>query len=386
MKRLAVFCDGTWNRLATVWRTNAALAAEAVQSVAPDGVVQLVHYGEGIGTGHVLSSLQVWAAGAFGIGLDDKILDAYRFLIFNYEPGDEVFIFGFSRGAYTARALGGLVRKCGILTKGRVDKIEEALKFYRNRSDSTHPDHDLAQEFRLTFSQEVLMKAEDTRFRDAIGVPAPPAGQPPLRIRFIGVWDTVGAFGIPNYLITSLILRFAKRYEFYDTRLSSIVEAARHAVAVDETRRAFVPSLWENLATLNEASRAPDRYLQLWFPGDHGSVGGGGDITGLSAAALAWMLEGASAQGLAFDPGVRERIVAGQDALAALRNSSKPPGFMEAIYSRGARKGPDRVADVAESTVLRFQYEAKQAGWKPYRPKTLAKVEAELLIRRDDPA
>ena len=112
MKRLVVFCDGTWNRMSARYPTNVVIGAQATLSRAEDGVEQITFYDEGVGTtAPVFGQIERWLAGAFGLGLIDKIAAAYRFLIFNYEPGDEIFIFGFSRGAYTARSLAGLIRK-----------------------------------------------------------------------------------------------------------------------------------------------------------------------------------------------------------------------------------------------------------------------------------
>lgn len=119
MKRLALFCDGTWNsadqeKNGKACPSNVFKLATRVANRAPDGTVQCIYYDKGVGTGNSLDKL---SGGAFGRGLDDNLWDAYRFLVLNYEDGDEIFLFGFSRGAYTARSLGGMVRKCGILRR-----------------------------------------------------------------------------------------------------------------------------------------------------------------------------------------------------------------------------------------------------------------------------
>ncbi|HEY4200564.1 MAG TPA: DUF2235 domain-containing protein [Devosiaceae bacterium] len=386
MKRLVIFCDGTWNRLSAKWPTNVVRAASAVLPVAPDGTPQLVYYGEGIGTTQVLSRLEVWAAGAFGLGLDDKILDPYRFLIFNYVPGDEIYIFGFSRGAYTARSLAGLIRKCGILTRDRLDKLGDAMALYRDHDASADPDGDKAQDFRLRNAQDAVIKSGDLAARAELYQNLPQEAPPPvLSIRYVGVWDTVGALGIPRYLLVSQLLPLANQYRFYDTALSSFVEAARHAVAIDETRKAFAPTLWANMGALNELPGRAGKYLQQWFPGDHGSVGGGGDITGLSAITMGWIMEGAQDQGLCLNAEALARVTADPDPLVSLHNSTDKPGWTEKIYSRASRHGLLDVADVGSSARTRFLFERAAPPWEAYRPETLAAVAEALLWIGENP-
>ena len=179
-KNLVVCCDGTWNdpdelRGDVAEPTNVAkLALALAQNVDPsaDGQAQHVHYVPGVGTApgdHLLG-------GAFGVGISENIRDGYRFLIENYSPGDLVFLFGFSRGAYTARSLGGLIHNCGILRQDSIDQLDTAYAFYRDRTNKTHPRTIAAQIFRRDYSHE------------------------DSKVYFIGVWDTVGALGIPQGL------------------------------------------------------------------------------------------------------------------------------------------------------------------------------------------
>jgi uncharacterized protein (DUF2235 family) len=201
--------------------------------------------------------------GAFGSGLDNNIEDAYRFLVDNFDEGDEVFVFGFSRGAYTARSLVGLIRKCGLLEKINAERFDDAYALYR---DKTHPEDVVPRRFRMTYSREIL-------------------------VRFIGVWDTVGAMGIPVQGLRRLTRR---RYEFHDLELSKIVLNAYHAVAIDERREIFRPTLWEH-------TPKPGQQLeQIWFAGSHSDVGGGSPSSGLSDLALQWLMRKAEGCGLAF--------------------------------------------------------------------------------------
>ncbi|MGE0830467.1 MAG: DUF2235 domain-containing protein, partial [Hyphomonadaceae bacterium] len=143
MKRLVVCCDGTWQRLWGDRLTNVALTARSVASRDADGNVQIVYYSVGVGA--YLDKLSLYQ-GAIGAGLDEHLLEAYQFLTLNYEPGDQIYLFGFSRGAYTVRSLCGLLRKCGVLRRAHADRAGAALKLYRQR-DSTVDGPD-ATEFR----------------------------------------------------------------------------------------------------------------------------------------------------------------------------------------------------------------------------------------------
>lgn len=268
MKRLVVCCDGTWNRRDAGPRvTNVAKMAEAVAATA-GATRQLVFYDEGVGTGGFLDRI---VGGATGHGLEKNVLDAYRFIVENHRPGDELFLFGFSRGAYTARSVVGMLRKCGVLRRPDPARLHEAYRLYRG---GEHPDSDVARAFRAANSK-------------------------PTRVRFIGVWDTVGALGIPAGPLRSISRR---RHAFHDVQLSRIVDVACHALAIDERRGAFKPTLWTTTPD------ARQRVRQEWFPGVHSGVGGGYRDAGLSDVALDWMASEAAAAGLVLTSGARKRL------------------------------------------------------------------------------
>ena len=370
MRRLLIFCDGTWNKESSGALTNVVTAAQVVKPVGDDGIDQIVCYIEGLGTTFVISRLESIAAGALGWGLFDRIADAYRFLVFNYQPGDQIFIFGFSRGAFTARSLGGLIRKCGIIPKSEVGKIGMAYDFYR-RGD-IHPDSPLAQQFRAQHSPHTLMKDLDRDWRRDNGYLVPDL--PNFTVQYLGVWDTVGELGVPKYLLLGHLLN--RKYQFHDLDLSSTVVAARQALAIDEDRLEFEPTRWDNLPTLNQIPGRAGNYQQLWFPGDHGSVGGGGDIRGLSNATLVWILEGAVEQGLSLEDHVLDNWRDSVDPTASLRNMSKPPGFSDRfLYRHGPRQGPsDPHGSLGSTARQRLAFKAKGAAWQPYRPPALAEL------------
>lgn len=290
MKRIVICCDGTWQSMKPTEVTNVAQVARSVMPTAPDGTPQVVYYASGVGVSRGGNSA---LAGAFGWGLDENLAEAYKFIALNYSPGDELYFFGFSRGAYTVRSLCGLLRKCGILKRSEAHRATEALAVYRNKDDTA--DGDNAIRFRAAFAQAWPRIGKQESMRTLMDAGASTLD---LRIRYLGVWDTVGALGIPSSLPGALKLN--KKYQFHDDKLSRAVEYARHAVAIDESRNAFVPTLWGNVDEINGRDW-PERVQQKWFPGDHGSVGGGGDTQALSAAALKWVVEGAEAAGLVFD-------------------------------------------------------------------------------------
>lgn len=275
MKRIIILCDGTWNRADSRTPTNVVRLAQAVSPVGADGVVQVPVYVMGVGTGEgvtrVSRTLDTLLGGAFGWGLLGNVEEAYRHLAFLWHPGDEIHVFGYSRGAYTARSLVGLIRSTGIIGRDALDLIPEAIRRYRTLGDpTTHPAHEESHAFRLRTSLRVVTSAEEAAWRLANGHPAAPV----LRIAYLGVWDTVGALGVPRHV--PLFGRLtARKYRFHDADLSGMVRAARHALALDERRGTFRPALWRNVAALN-AGAVGEPYRQLWFVGDHGAVGGGG--------------------------------------------------------------------------------------------------------------
>ncbi|MBI4202350.1 MAG: DUF2235 domain-containing protein [Chloroflexi bacterium] len=261
-KRIIVCLDGTWNSHDQKWPTNVVKLARSVVPVAPDGVSQVVYYDNGVGTGNLLDRL---TGGAFGGGLEQNIGDGYHFLMHNYAEGDAIFIFGYSRGAYTARSLSGLIRKCGILQKVHSEKYPEALALYR-RSD-VHPNAEEAQRFREAYSRVV-------------------------EIWCLGVWDTVGALGVPVGVFRTLN---KKKYEFHDVELSRYVRHGYHALAIDERRKPFTPTLWADMPKEGQVVE------QVWFAGGHSNVGGGNADTSLSDLSLQWMLAKAAECGLGLD-------------------------------------------------------------------------------------
>jgi uncharacterized protein (DUF2235 family) len=299
MRRIVLCFDGTWNRPADEnlaaheqVETNVCRFYESVKGVGTDGSQQLKWYDEGVGT----KWYDRFIGGAIGVGLEKNILDGYKFLAQEHKDGDEVYVLGFSRGAYTARSLIGLIRNCGLVQNKRLPlRIAMAYGIYRTRDDG--PDSSTALQFKARFSREI-------------------------KIKFLGVWDTVGALGIPLDLLKRLNMHF---YEFHDTKLSTIVENAYHAIAIDEHRVDYDACLWT-------PEVKPEQSLQQrWFLGAHCDIGGGYADRRLSDLALRWMQDNAAAAGLAVDP-----VNVGADNYRGAFTDSYAE-FLEGVY---AKKNP----------------------------------------------
>jgi T6SS, Phospholipase effector Tle1-like, catalytic domain len=329
MKNIVVCCDGTWN---TPENMDHGLPA-------PTNVVKLynalikdaqqeVYYHPGVGTGR-----NWWdkiAGGGTGEGLDQNIKSAYRWVGAHYAAGDRIFLFGFSRGAYTARSLGGFIGKCGLLDLSRQMTPTEVWK----RTDEIFAAYRKGVEF---------ANPNGYAFHNT------PAGQPAKEttpIHFIGVWDTVGALGIPDDLALLGLFDNPANYRFHNTGLSRMIAHARHAVALDERRESFLPTLWSEC-------EPPTIMKQIWFPGVHCDVGGGYGETGLSDRALEWMIEEAeaSACGLRFRSDIKRQLA--PDPLGIVHDSCS--GIFKALKTkpRPTPSIPSGQAILDVSTVIR---------------------------------
>lgn len=280
-KNIGLFIDGTWNSPAGAASTNVRKLYEDARD--NGGPEQVSHYMSGVGTeaggfeyiepfrkrSGIRSGLQRvprrvrnWLGGAFGWGTSFKIKEAYAFLCDNYQQGDRVYLFGFSRGAFAARSLAGFVEEVGVLYRDQIELVEEAYALYESPSDEGR---------RRLASAVRAMAGRSGPFAE---------GEFALPIYLIGVWDTVGALGIPRRRLDMP----AYFTEFHKTELPSNVSHARHALAAHELRKKFEPLLWNGC-------RRWQSLKQVWFPGAHADVGGGYPETYLSDGALRWMAE-----------------------------------------------------------------------------------------------
>ena len=310
MKRLVVCADGTWNTpdqqdQGKPSPTNVWKMYEAVRRcrTAPDGIEQLAHYEPGVGAypkglaGVAMRIRLLFTRrnrqgsvyqGITGDGLDEIIMSCYTWLVKHYEPGDAIYVFGYSRGAYTVRSLAGMIRKCGMLRRDAKVNVRWAFDFYRN---DIHPTKPMAIAFRTANSHETHVKC-------------------------IGVWDTVGALGIPLGIFRNVN---AARHQFHDVTLSSHIEHAYHALAIDEQRKPFAPTLWE------QQPGAQQTMEQAWFAGVHGNVGGGYADCSLSDNSFLWMQQCAGHAGLSVDEEWVTSNICNGKWDGELRDSMEPP-------------------------------------------------------------
>ncbi|MGV9858274.1 DUF2235 domain-containing protein [Gordonia sp. NPDC003425] len=324
-KKLIYCADGTWNGPAT--HTNVS----RLYSVLARSQTQLTFYDQGVGrTGGMLRRL---TGGAFGDGLIDNVRRGYDRIATSYVPGDTVYLFGFSRGAYTARSLAGMIAYCGLPADAPTsDDVDAAFRAYRRRDGASS-------------------------WVDR------PAGFVDAHIEMIGVWDTVGTLGVPGALFGH---QDQQRYGFLDTALHRDVRAGYHALAIDERRRQFQPSLWD--------SPAPGQIIeQVWFAGVHCDVGGGGmaDEPSLSDITLAWMLERADRHRIALttDATTNRLLLPKSSALAAMRRSWRP--YWGPPVTRTIPVG----ATIANSVAVRMESDPQ------YRPVRLAALTAPRAVR-----
>lgn len=345
MRNLVLFADGTWNGNDNPTRvTNVNLLWKMCKTSDGAESDQLVEYHTGVGTtGGIVSRL---TGGAFAKGLDDNIIDAYLWLAKNYRPSDQIMLFGFSRGAYTVRSLVGMINSAGFLDLSSDDLAsdtrralsEVAFSRYRNRG----------------VDQSQLQ-----------GVPTHPTPD----IQFMGCWDTVGALGIPDEV--NIIRKWFKpeKYRFNNTTLSDNVLVARHALSIDEKRRSYAPTLWDE----SDSDDARDM-KQVWFSGVHANVGGGYPTRGLSDITLKWMIDEAKAVGLLLEPSYQDLLT--PRPMEELEDSRK--GFFGKLKSR-PRSIPNFVGDEAgekfsEGALVRQK--ANQGYWATTK---LAPGESTLL-------
>jgi uncharacterized protein (DUF2235 family) len=363
-KRIVIACDGTWNRPDQLHHgeITPSNVTKLALAVADDdgGTEQCVFYERGVGTGGAVDRI---GGGAVGIGLSQNVLAPYRYLAEHYVPGDDLYLLGFSRGAFTARSLAGLIGNCGILRPEHLGAVDAAYALYRSRAKSTRPNSNEARLFRRTYAHREQPRESEHRYVE---------DRTP--IRFLGVWDTVGALGVPIPAPVPKKAReyLSRRWSFHDVQLGSHVWHAAHAMAIDERRRPFEPTPFERQAD----APAAQTIEQVWFTGVHSDVGGGYPDPGLADIPLLWMADRAAAHGLAFKPEwfhrtaspVTERRESGEDvrpdALGTKHNSMTLLYRAMKPLDRRLEAAPD--SDVASSARLRLETASAD-----YHPKML---------------
>ncbi len=309
-KRLALFLDGTWNAVGTntnVWRLR-SLCAECDS----DGRQQLRYYDAGV-NGVI--------GGGWGKGLTENVQEAYNWLVENYEDGDQIFIFGFSRGAHTARSLAGFISICGLLLPGGALGVDQLYERYRNDDDRTIYKLRTFDPASLTLEERWMLKYSR-----------------PVAIEMVGVWDTVGALGVPAFSIAGIS---SSTLKFHHTGLRKPIRHGFHALALDEHRAKFAPTLWTIRTRPGETApmRTVQSVEQRWFVGAHANVGGGCFNDTLAQTPLRWTMEKAEGLGLSFRNGLE---LDDKEYVGPISDSYKE--FLKGAYSWVSKRSYRQIA------------------------------------------
>jgi uncharacterized protein (DUF2235 family) len=293
-KRIIVLSDGTGNAAAKVWRSNVWRTFELLDLTGSD---QVARYDDGVGTS-AFKPLAI-LGGAFGWGLKRNVLDLYKFLCRHYDNDAEIFAFGFSRGAFTIRVLLGLVNTRGLVSfTSEADLTAKTKAAYRAyRAERYHTVHRMEAVFR--WIRDAVLRLAGKRPYDRN------QSRPVTSIRFVGLWDTVAAYGLPIEEMTRGVSQWLWPLELPDRTLSPKIKRACHALALDDERTTFHPLLWtestEAPRPVQDLTRLEDERLsQVWFPGVHSNVGGGYPDDSLAHLAFYWMIGEADKCGLKF--------------------------------------------------------------------------------------
>ncbi|MDJ0730340.1 MAG: DUF2235 domain-containing protein [Crocosphaera sp.] len=346
-RRLIVCCDGTWQDLETGYPTNVVKMSEAIKPLDSrngNHIYQIVYYDEGIGTqqinAKIIDKSIKFLGGGLGLGIDHKIAHAYRFLCLNYEPGDEIYLFGFSRGAYTVRCLAGLIYHSGLLRRECIREIPRAYELYRDKQKAPNAEET------IKFRQDYAIRV--AQYPDPFHVP----------IKALCCWDTVASLGLPNLRNwLKLDKKFNERYSFFNNNVNHTIEKAFHAVAIDEQRKVFDVTLMEP----SEHTSDENQVTEVWFPGTHGCVGGGSEEeSGLSDGALQWMMEQVEKMGLALDENLMSHPLK-PDYTIPFDNTPKPPFN---LFGTHLRRVQCNFEDLHESVINRYQ----RGGYLPENP------------------
>ena len=328
-KNIVLCSDGTGNDAKKLRGTNILRLFQAIDI---DGAnpTQVAVHDDGVGSQGFKPLRMI--SGATGLGLSSNIRQIYRFLCTNYEPGDKIYLFGFSRGAYTVRAVTGMILRCGVArtwdldqTSGR--KIPLANTEFNNRVRAAY--RAFRKSYRQPSGNNTLSDTEIFRNEYAVH-DATHAPRGKVEIKFVGVWDTVDAVGLPIDELAQFFDRFVWKFRFPEKELGARVKKGCHALAIDDARHTFHPVLWDER---HEQSVKPDeapRIEQVWFSGMHADVGGGYARSELALVSLNWMMEKAKQHGLIFQSEKWNEYRAAANPLGTLHNSRAGP----AVYYR----------------------------------------------------
>jgi uncharacterized protein (DUF2235 family) len=364
-RNLVVCLDGTTNEPETGC-TNVARMFD----VAEKSRGQLVYYDPGVGTMGAQAAITPWgkaltrfAGMVAGYGIRDNIEQAYTWLAHQYRSGDRIFVFGFSRGAYTARALTGMLRTVGLLHADADNLVPYALKLYVKSGKMPDPGQPPDADAKKVAKEFWALRND---FRERFGNPdfANPFDTHREQVHFVGVWDTVKFVGWLNLRARIEVARWP-----FTANVANVA-TARHALAIDERRRPYA----EYRLTAEAVAASNGRLQELWFAGVHGDIGGQNrDDDRLPDVAFSWMVHEALAEGLAVDAKRYRHLVGvniGDDLPADRALGVIVPNNGWWVLARGWRPRPILPDDDLHPSV-RYRIEATKGDSKPYRPKNL---------------
>ncbi len=317
MKNIVVFSDGTCNETDKGYPTNVLKLYKMIERRKKR---QVAFYDPGVGT-----NLYKVTGSALGYGISKNIRECYEFIVDYYQPGDKIFLFGFSRGAYTVRSLGGLIKKAGILKRQYRHESEAAFKIYKKKNN----------------------KADTIKFRNEYCWQSQEGIDPSKAIYFIGVWDTVSALGIPLIAFKSLNPFSNRKHGFHDAHLCENVKYGYQALSIDEPRKIFAPEIWK------ESHVEGQTVEQVWFAGVHSNIGGGYRRSGLSDISLKWMIGKAKSAGLFFWDNYEDRVLMSPDSTGKIYNPREKFGV---LYIKAVRKIPEN-SQIHETVFQRIKDE-----------------------------
>lgn len=276
-KNIVILCDGTGQIGGKGASTNVYKLFNMLEDRTPD---QVVYYDPGIGTDMLGKVAQI-----FGIGFKRNVLECYRFLFDHFEAGDNIYLFGFSRGAATVRSLATFIELFGVLPMSRKDLIHEAFRIYSMKTGEESQSHLAFDDPEKKLNARELKAQEFVKKHHTMWT----------RVKFLGVWDTVAALGGSGHWLSMLTDKLFP-HRFHNFALGPGVDYARHAISIDDERKTFHPIVWDSL----QDDPNHERLKQVWFCGVHTDVGGGYDEPELSYYSLHWMIRESSAKGLRF--------------------------------------------------------------------------------------
>lgn len=326
-KNIVVFSDGTGQEGGKGYNTNVYKLYNMVEDRTEN---QTAFYDRGLGTGW-----RRFTGNVAGMGISQNIYECYKFIFDNYMAGDDIFLFGFSRGATTVRSLSAFIHLFGILPKSRPELIKQAYKIYKI-SDS---------EKRKQYAKEFVARHHNQW----------------TKVKFLGVWDTVDALGLPLKKINTFIDWMPTfRHKFHNLTLSESVEHARQALAIDDERLIFHPKIWDKKIKDYQTMK------QVWFCGMHTDVGGGYKEQGLSDIALLWMIEEAKKASLRIFP--EHKVNINPDPNGFMHDSRK--GFPNKLYAKKIRTWNTEThgKPVVHESVLLRKLSKQNTNSPPYHP------------------